>query len=230
MTWAVYDTVNLRYMFFYHDGTSGQRASNDEPPSFSPPPPKSLFFLERGVSWWFWSHPMNCSLSILSNSTTCYQWINQGSHVWKEEEERRKRERKIVPSPISVVWSRTTELMTDGWTVISWLVTWEYLLDSSSVTSLLLLGSCHSLCLVSASGTPRIGIAFYRTSGSSAQSDDDASAGWATWLCVSWLNNRTLVERIDETKFVAASQHCQITCRWLQISMLLVIDDFKSDK
>jgi len=104
----------------------------------------------------------------------------------------------------------TTELTTDGWIVISWLVTWGCL-DFSSLAHLL--GTCH-LCLIFPSSTPLIGIAFYRTSGrlvqSKAISDED------TLVCISLLSCFTLVDQVDNT-FAVESQKCPTFCHWLQI-------------
>ena len=67
------------------------------------------------------------SLAILSNSTTCSQWINQGSCV---RDRRRWEEVKFLIWYFFFIFvyldHETTKLMTDGWIVISWLVTRWY--------------------------------------------------------------------------------------------------------
>jgi hypothetical protein len=105
----------------------------------------------------------------------------------------------------------TTELATDGWIIISWLVTWGCLLDFSPLAHLL--AACH-LCLIVSSCAPLIGIAFYRTPGSSVQSK--AMSDEDTWVCVSLLSCCTLVDQIDSATFVVESQQCPALCHWFQ--------------
>lgn len=110
----------------------------------------------------------------------------------------------------------TTEPMTDGWIVISWLVTWGCRVDFSSLAHLL--GTCH-FCLIFPSRTPLIGIAFYRTRGRSVQSK--AMSDEETCVCISLLSCFTWsirpIARLSQN--LSSVQHSVIDFRFL---------DFKS--
>lgn len=189
--------------FFHHDGASGQRARKELPR------PQSLPSRIWYVTAILIPSALSYSLFLVIVPRVTNESIKEATFRKKEKGDVKRKD----SLPLLVQYDQVMpKLLTDGWTIISWLVTWGCLVDSSSFAHILQC-SCHILCLCFPSTAPLVGIAFYWSSGRAVQSDvlSDGDAR----SCVSLLSSCTLVDQIDNICCRVSSSQNKLTDSWL---------------